>query len=254
MGKFIETDLFKSLNVGFAIDEGLASPDDIVPVFFGERAIWWIMIKSTGATGHASRTLHPQTATARLLKTCEEITAFRDSEAHKHTSGAKLGDVFSVNITALKAGHSSDNGKSYALNVIPSEAEAGVDIRIPPSIDLVKFEQEYLKKWTREEGMSYTKVVGASSNPSTSIGDDNEWWQGFKTFCNEAGLKITPEVFPAATDVRFLRSIGIPSLGFTPIPSTPVLLHDHDEFLAVDVYLRAIKVYQHLMVSLTSMV
>lgn len=39
MGLFVQTDLFKSLNVGFALDEGLASATSQVPVYFGERAL-----------------------------------------------------------------------------------------------------------------------------------------------------------------------------------------------------------------------
>lgn len=40
MAKFIETDEFKNLNVGFALDEGIASPTETYPVFYAERAIW----------------------------------------------------------------------------------------------------------------------------------------------------------------------------------------------------------------------
>lgn len=40
MAKFVETNDFKKLNVGFALDEGIASPTEIYSVFFAERAIW----------------------------------------------------------------------------------------------------------------------------------------------------------------------------------------------------------------------
>ena len=38
--------------------------------------------------------------------------------------------------------------------------------------------------------------------------------------------------------------VGVPAIGFSPIYNTPVLLHDHDEFLAADVYLRGIEIYK----------
>lgn len=60
------------------------------------------------------------------------------------------------------------------------------------------------------------------------------------------GLKIRPQVFPGGTDSRFIRGVNIPSIGFSPIFNTPILLHDHDEFLHADVYLRGIEIYKKI--------
>lgn len=40
MAKFVHTQDFKALNIGFALDEGLASPDEEFVVYHGERSIW----------------------------------------------------------------------------------------------------------------------------------------------------------------------------------------------------------------------
>lgn len=40
MREFVKTKEFKELNVGFALDEGIASPDDVYALFNGERCIW----------------------------------------------------------------------------------------------------------------------------------------------------------------------------------------------------------------------
>lgn len=40
MKAFVHTDEFKALNVGFALDEGLASATDEYPVYYAERSIW----------------------------------------------------------------------------------------------------------------------------------------------------------------------------------------------------------------------
>ena len=37
--------------------------------------------------------------------------------------------------------------------------------------------------------------------------------------------------------------IGLPALGFSPMNKTPVLAHDHDEFLNEDVFLKGIDIY-----------
>lgn len=63
-------------------------------------------------------------------------------------------------------------------------------------------------------------------------------------------LDIRPEIFPGRTDSCFIREAGIPALGFSPMNHTPVLLHDHDEFIAADIYLRGIEIYVRLIASL----
>lgn len=40
MEKFVLTEEFKALNLGFALDEGMASPTEEFIIFNGERSIW----------------------------------------------------------------------------------------------------------------------------------------------------------------------------------------------------------------------
>lgn len=40
MRLFVDTKDFKALNVGFALDEGIASPTDVFSVYYAERSIW----------------------------------------------------------------------------------------------------------------------------------------------------------------------------------------------------------------------
>lgn len=40
MAKFVESEDFKNLNASFALDEGIAGPDDAFPIFYGERSVW----------------------------------------------------------------------------------------------------------------------------------------------------------------------------------------------------------------------
>ena len=37
-------------------------------------------------------------------------------------------------------------------------------------------------------------------------------------------LTVVPEIFPAANDARFLRQLGIPAYGFSPMNNTPVTM------------------------------
>lgn len=40
MRPFVETEEFRALNVGFGLDEGLASPTAEFAVFYAERSVW----------------------------------------------------------------------------------------------------------------------------------------------------------------------------------------------------------------------
>ncbi|CAG8547182.1 2818_t:CDS:10, partial [Racocetra fulgida] len=162
MGCFIKSNDFKKLNVGFALDEGIANPNDA---------------------------LREQQMAIGI-----------------NTDGTKyqIGDVTTVNLTMLKAG--------VQHNVVPEEATAGFDIRITPKVNLESF-KNMMEEFVNSE-------------------PDN--------------IPIQPEIFPAATDSRYLRGIGIPALGVSYIRNTPILLHDHDERINENLFLEGIEFYKDL--------
>ena len=53
--------------------------------------------------------------------------------------------------------------------------------------------------------------------------------------------------FVGATDARYVRLTGTPAIGFSPMARTPVLLHDHNEFLNEAVFLDGVDFYTKLM-------
>lgn len=59
-------------------------------------------------------------------------------------------------------------------------------------------------------------------------------------------LNIQKLIFPGRTDSCFIREAGIPAIGFSPIIHTPVLLHDNDEFINADIFLKGIEIYKKL--------
>lgn len=68
----------------------------------------------------------------------------------------------------------------------------------------------------------------------------------------DEGIEIEPEIFPASTDSRYLRELGIPALGFSPMRNTPILLHDHNEYIDQGVFADGIGVYERLITALAS--
>ncbi|XP_027360374.1 aminoacylase-1-like isoform X1 [Abrus precatorius] len=253
--KFVQSQIFQQMNVGIVLDEGLASPDDHYRVFYAERSPLWLVIKAVGAPGHGSK-LYDNSAMENLLKSIESIRRFRTSQLDLIKAGLKAeGDVISVNMAFLKAGTPSPTG--FVMNLQPSEAEAGFDIRVPPTSDLESLERRIAQEWApSSRNMSFSlgqfiqkvPVRGKSGEPIlTKTDGSNPWWTLLENAVKKAGGKHgKPEVFPASTDSHFFRSRGLPAIGFSPMANTPVLLHDHDEFLNKDVYLKGIEIYESI--------
>ncbi len=115
----------------------------------------------------------------------------------------------SVVPTILKAG--------FRVNVIPSEAEATIDIRALPDEDITKFYEE-MRKVINDPAVKIEprkEDVRPASPPSRL---DNEM---FKALSNAAakvypGSTILPTMSTGATDMAYLRAKGIQSYGIGP--------------------------------------
>ena len=113
-----------------------------------------------------------------------------------------------------------------------------------------------LDEWCAAEGVTWSIAPWTSpcdEHYVTSIDRErNPWWGVFMDCLKDScpAKDIEPEIFPAGTDSRFIRELGIPALGFSPMRKTPVLLHDHDEFLHKDIFLEGIAVYEKLIPAL----
>ena len=83
-----------------------------------------------------------------------------------------------------------------------------------------------LDKWTAEEGLSWKFAHWTSPLQKHHITSTdpkkNPWWGAFVEAAAGIGLDLEPEIFPAATDSRFLREMGIRALGFSPMVRRPV--------------------------------
>ncbi|XP_039018367.1 aminoacylase-1-like [Hibiscus syriacus] len=222
--------------------------------------------------------------------TVEIIRRFRASQFDLVKTGLKSeGDVISVNMASLKAGTPSP---------IPSEAEAGFDIRVPPTANTESLEKRIAEQVMHafSLGKSWHSVINKrvvyhfqnlllqnfNGGPAifdlesicysclrskekgttvdylgrpliTSTDSSNPWWTLLEEAIKKANGKVgKPEIFPASTDVCYFRQVGLPAIGFSPMANTPILLHDHNEFLNQAEYLKGIDVYVFIIKSYTS--
>ncbi|XP_026817321.1 aminoacylase-1-like isoform X2 [Rhopalosiphum maidis] len=245
MAKFVTTREFAELNIGFALDEGIATPNEVFDVYYCERTSWYLIITCTGQTGHGS-ILHENTAGEKLQYIINKFMNWREYEKNKlKNSDLELGDVTTINLTMINGG--------CQINVVPTELSVTFDIRLAIDIDIEKM-KETVQEWCRNAGPGV--YVKFKDNPirlkPTKIDNSNPWWIAFKNECDKMDMKINTCIFPAGTDSKFIRNIGIPVLGFSPMNQTKTLLHDHNEFLNEKTFIRGLDIYYNIIKGLTS--
>lgn len=279
MAALLSSKLYKSLpGIAIALDEGLASTTDVYSVFYGERLPWWIEVSATGNTGHGSRFIE-NTAVEQIVEIANRALAFREGQraalhgsaneakhancAHavaakkrrmaKGSDPISLGDVTSLNITTLQAGVRA--GDTFVYNCVPPIASCSLDIRISPHVEPNEI-KDMLDGWCKECSASSEEGHKLSWDYIGGNGNDmqehaltsmdvrvNPWYGVFGAALDEMGMKYTPEVFPAATDSRFLRALGIRALGFSPMKNSEIMLHENNEYLNESVFIEGIGVY-----------
>mmetsp|Transcript_8032 Transcript_8032/g.11890 ORF Transcript_8032/g.11890 Transcript_8032/m.11890 type:complete len:313 (+) Transcript_8032:168-1106(+) len=283
MAAFLSSQLYKSLpGIALALDEGLATTNDTYSVFYGERLPWWVNVTATGNTGHGSRFIE-HTAVEQIVDMANKALAFRKGQRdalhgtfhadHSNCSHAiaakkrrlnkdaqqsemKLGDVTTLNLTMIQAG--VQVGDTFAYNCVPPIAKCAFDIRISPHDDPSSI-GTMLDMWCQEcssDAENGCKVewnmIDEQTGGLTRYGKHaltsydakvNPWYGVFASAMEGMSLKFEPEVFPAATDSRFLRALGIRALGFSPMRNTEIMLHEDDEYLEEEVFSEGIGVY-----------
>ncbi|KAI3842996.1 hypothetical protein MKX03_000489, partial [Papaver bracteatum] len=88
----------------------------------------------------------------------------------------------------------------------------------------------------------------------TATDDTNPWCVVLeKAIVSSGGTLSKPEFLATATDACYMRELGIPTFGFSPVTNTPILLHEHNEYLEETVYRTGIKMYESVIRALSSL-
>lgn len=170
----------------------------------------------------------------------------------------------------LTAGVTPDGGSSFNLNVIPTEASAGFDVRIPvtlPPEDLGKLFDSWCREAEKEVGAEPGSVAwkhapwlgdAPTEHHVSATVPPCAWWDAFSEAAVAApslkgGVEVAKEIFPAGTDSRLLRALGIPAFGFSPMRGCPILLHEHDEYIPRRSLLEGVEVYENIVQALATL-
>uniref|UniRef100_A0A336N2J6 CSON009407 protein n=1 Tax=Culicoides sonorensis TaxID=179676 RepID=A0A336N2J6_CULSO len=240
MMDFVHTEDFKKLNVGFALDEGGCSPEERFPVFYAERSTWYVTFNCNGTPGHGSL-LHKNTAGEKLNFIIDKMMNFRKHEVERLERHPEMlvSNVTTINLTKVSGGLQS--------NVVPSCLSVTFDMRIAIDVDHKKLEAQ-LRKWCAEAGEGVELVFGEKREyvAPTKCDEDNLFWCAFKSAVDDMNLRVVPVIAPGGTDSRYIRALGIPALGFTPINHTQIRLHDNNEYLGAETFLKGIQIMKNV--------
>lgn len=142
----------------------------------------------------------------------------------KNNTLLSVGDVTSINLTVLEGGVQS--------NAVPSKLTVMFDCRLSVDVDPGEFET-----WVEgifEEAGNEVKVEYVNKKKRidpTKLNAENIWWVTLKKQFDEMKIEVMPRICPATTDSRYIRSLGIPALNFSPMNHTEMKLHDNNEYL-----------------------
>jgi len=129
LAKFVQTSKFKDMNVGFGLDEGLASPTDEVDIFYAERNEYWFEVHCPGDPGHGSRFVE-NTAAEKARYMINKMLDYREVQRKRleDNPSLSLGDVNTINLTMMNGG--------VQANVVPDKLVLTFDVRITPTLNL----------------------------------------------------------------------------------------------------------------------
>ena len=137
----------------------------------------------------------------------DAIQAYMAANEPRHNSMLRT----SISPNIIKAG--------YRRNVIPSEAEATLDIRALPDEDLTKF-YDMLRSVINDPAVKVVRDGGGATRPGGAPSRlDNEAFKTIEAVAKKhyPGVPTLPTMSTGATDMSFLRAKGMQCYGIGPM-------------------------------------
>lgn len=254
------------INEGGVIDEVDGRPRSY-DVGVTEKCPLWIKITARGRPGHGSQPFTKENAVLALLRAVDRLAryetplvvtpaadAFFKARAASQPPGRaeKLRNIKeALNDPAFRATIESDpffnailrNTISITMlqgapqtNIIPTVAEARVDIRLLPGQDPAAF-LEQLKQLVEEPGVT-VETIGAYV-PATASPVDSELMRAIDRARarHHPDLVLAPTILTGWTESALMRSLGIQAYGFEPYvldETEQRRAHGNDERISID--------------------
>jgi len=229
-----------------------AEPTGLDTVWIGEKGIAWLRLVSEGAAGHGSvgrgdnaiTRLSEAVLVARTVTDIEgeaphDIVPILAAQSHTTLFDAQtpLGDLLthcSVNVGMIRGG--------IKTNVTPRYAEAEVDIRTPLGVTPAQVRDE-VEARLHAAGLTTVRVepIMHQSHPASVISPSDALLASLRVNA-EAIVGRVPDLAlcPGATDGRFWRTRGVPTVIYGPQSHG---MAEPDEYIEISDYLNTIRVH-----------
>ncbi len=229
-----------------------AEPTGPGTIWIGEKGISWLRVIAEGPAGHGSTgrgvntitRLMEATLVARTVADIEgeaphDVQPLLEAQALKpiFDSEEVVGNLMthcSVNVGVITGG--------IKANVVPRYAEAEVDIRVPLGVTPDQVRQEVISRiekagitGVRVEPIMHQTIPASVLSPNTPLVAQMQ--RHAQTY---TGVTPALELCPGATDARFWRTRGVPTVIYGP---TSHGMAEPDEYIEIAEYLNVIKVH-----------
>ncbi|MEM2133552.1 MAG: ArgE/DapE family deacylase [Candidatus Jordarchaeaceae archaeon] len=266
-----ETDGY--LGTGWLIDKGIIKEGDLAiiaegtisPLFgYGicvmEKGGLTLKLKSKGAEAHGGMPFLGDNAIEKLMRILPKIKILENKDLKLPHQVIKLiektkplyqevGKLIGfpeekiepflkqllVNITRIAGG--------VADNVIPAEASAIMDVRIPPGITIGEVYNLFSELIVREGKGDFILEQLSYWDPSMEKGEDSPAAKLVEKAILkvDSSAKIYHVYSSGGSDAKFFRAIGIPTVLFGP--GQPELAHSANERIIIQDLVKAVKIY-----------
>jgi len=258
---------YSDIDAEYVLDEGgfgtrdILSPGKLVfGVAVGEKQTAWLRLRARGTAAHGSQPI-PDNANVTLVRALEKAIALPPASPHPVVAemAANIGAPLAVNkYTAAIQGNTaslttlrSGVGSPAKVNVIPSAAEATIDCRLLPGVNVPEFISD-MKARINDPRISI-EPISTPDDPGAS----NSRTPLFAAI-RAAILKqhpdavVTPMLVPHGTDSVKLRQRGVTAYGLTPMVldlSTAGSMHGDEERIPVAEFHHGTRIFYAVLAS-----
>jgi acetylornithine deacetylase/succinyl-diaminopimelate desuccinylase-like protein len=250
------------IDPAYVIDEGgIGSRDLLAPgklvfgIAVGEKQMLWLKVRAKGTAGHGSQPI-PDNANMILLAAIHKALEFAPSkqpnpvvEEMARAAGGRFAENKYINairgntisLTTLTAGV----GSPPKANVIPSTSEATLDCRLLPGVNADEFISE-IKARINDPRVTVERLIdpvdaGVSSTETALFAAMRR-----AILAAHPDAVVTPMLVPFGTDSVYLRKLGIPAYGLTPMvldTATAATMHSDQERIPVAEFLKGLHIF-----------
>ena len=219
-------------NVDLAKGDAMINADVGSPriIRFGEKGVFWFEIKAVGVAGHGAHVHKGVNAIHRLRKALDAaqlVEKLPFESPREITEAIAAAGEISEQISGKGESHTLQNitfnvgviNGGVSPNLIPSEASAKCDIRLPVGVSLAQVEAHLKRHLDPMEGISWAPLQMYEptwTSPSEQIVQST--LRAAEFALQPTGLKPVSNMRVGGSDARVFRLAGIPSVvaGCTP--------------------------------------